>query len=306
MAAATSLSSSRARWGGGLGGRLAGAWLGSAACNLGVLGSAEAAGEAAGCHDGFPPLPLPRSCSLQEGSVFRGTFDFEAEPFDWGAAYQRPNIPLKDLVIAELPVRLFTGGWRRAGAAGGSALAAGPPAGLVNSWAGNADCHTAGCSNPPPAPCPQSPSAAPSPRAAAAESSGLPAGQRGTYAGVAAKVDHLKALGVNAGAAGRGSAVPWTPWVPVGTPPPEQLAASLSLARSRLCCCCCGCPAPSPRGVSASGAAADFRVRRARVPAHVSPGSVSAMHHSSGHTACQRAGAAQSACCQQQAIARTP
>lgn len=42
--------------------------------------------------------------------MFRGTFDFEARPFDWGAGYQRPNIPLKDLVIAELPVRLFTGG----------------------------------------------------------------------------------------------------------------------------------------------------------------------------------------------------
>ena len=37
-------------------------------------------------------------------------------------------------------------------------------------------------------------------RAAASESSGLPAGQRGTFAGVAAKVDHLKELGVNAGA----------------------------------------------------------------------------------------------------------
>ncbi|EFN57533.1 hypothetical protein CHLNCDRAFT_34754 [Chlorella variabilis] len=77
----------------------------------------------------------------REGSVFRGTFDFEAEPFDWGAAYKRPDIPLKDLVIAELPVRLFT----------------------------------------------------------AAESSGLPAGQRGTYAGVAAKVEHFKEMGINAG-----------------------------------------------------------------------------------------------------------
>jgi len=46
---------------------------------------------------------------VQEGSVFRGTYDFQCEPFDWGASYQRPNIPLKDLVIAELPVRLFTG-----------------------------------------------------------------------------------------------------------------------------------------------------------------------------------------------------
>lgn len=76
----------------------------------------------------------------KEGSVFRGTFDFESEPFDWGEGYARPDIPLKDLVIAELPVRLFT----------------------------------------------------------AAESSGLPEGQRGTYAGLAAKVDHLKELGINA------------------------------------------------------------------------------------------------------------
>ena len=37
---------------------------------------------------------------------------------------------------------------------------------------------------------------------AAAESSGLPAGQRGTYAGVAAKVEHLKQLGINAGEEG--------------------------------------------------------------------------------------------------------
>ena len=41
--------------------------------------------------------------------MFRGTYDFESKPFDWGANYRRPNIPLKDLVIAELPVRLFTG-----------------------------------------------------------------------------------------------------------------------------------------------------------------------------------------------------
>ena len=57
------------------------------------------------------PRAPPACPPLQEGSVFRGTFDFEAEPFDWGAAYKRPDIPLKDLVIAELPVRLFTGGW---------------------------------------------------------------------------------------------------------------------------------------------------------------------------------------------------
>jgi pullulanase/glycogen debranching enzyme len=34
---------------------------------------------------------------------------------------------------------------------------------------------------------------------AAADSSNLPEGQRGTYAGVAAKVDHFKELGINAG-----------------------------------------------------------------------------------------------------------
>lgn len=44
-----------------------------------------------------------------EGSVFRGTFDFESAPFDWGSDYKKPNLPLKDLIIAELPVRLFTG-----------------------------------------------------------------------------------------------------------------------------------------------------------------------------------------------------
>ncbi|KAI3438769.1 hypothetical protein D9Q98_001187 [Chlorella vulgaris] len=75
-----------------------------------------------------------------EGSVFRGTFDFESAPFDWGSDYKKPNLPLKDLIIAELPVRLFT----------------------------------------------------------ASESSGLPEGQRGTYAGLAAKVEHFKELGINA------------------------------------------------------------------------------------------------------------
>ena len=39
----------------------------------------------------------------------------------------------------------------------------------------------------------------PLPLPAAAESSGLPAGQRGTYAGVAAKVEHFKEMGINAG-----------------------------------------------------------------------------------------------------------
>ena len=61
-----------------------------------------------------PPLvrcpPPPTAGWAQEGSVFRGTVDCEAQPFDWGEGYRRPNLPLKDLVIAELPVRLFTGG----------------------------------------------------------------------------------------------------------------------------------------------------------------------------------------------------
>ncbi|GAB4816893.1 hypothetical protein N2152v2_003939 [Parachlorella kessleri] len=39
------------------------------------------------------------------GSVFRGTFDFEAPEFDWGPDYSRPNLPLKDLVIYEASSR---------------------------------------------------------------------------------------------------------------------------------------------------------------------------------------------------------
>ncbi|GMH43723.1 hypothetical protein BSKO_11645 [Bryopsis sp. KO-2023] len=42
------------------------------------------------------------------GSRFLGTYDFESEQYDWGANYKRPNIPFKDLVIYELPVRTFT------------------------------------------------------------------------------------------------------------------------------------------------------------------------------------------------------
>lgn len=61
------------------------------------------------CPRSQPLLPTSPLLLPQEGSVFRGTYDFESKPFDWGANYRRPNIPLKDLVIAELPVRLFTG-----------------------------------------------------------------------------------------------------------------------------------------------------------------------------------------------------
>jgi isoamylase len=75
-----------------------------------------------------------------EGSTFRGTFDFEAPPFDWGARYAKPGHAAEDLVALELPVRAFT----------------------------------------------------------AAPASGVPEAARGTFAGVAAKAAHLKALGVNA------------------------------------------------------------------------------------------------------------
>lgn len=47
-------------------------------------------------------------CDVQQGSVFWGTFDFESPDFEWGADYQRPNLPWKDLVVYEMPVRSFT------------------------------------------------------------------------------------------------------------------------------------------------------------------------------------------------------
>eukprot|EP00210_Caulerpa_lentillifera_P006673 g6376.t1 len=45
-----------------------------------------------------------------EGSVFFGTFDFDSPCYDWGENYAKPNIPQKDLVIYELPIRPFTAG----------------------------------------------------------------------------------------------------------------------------------------------------------------------------------------------------
>jgi pullulanase/glycogen debranching enzyme len=42
------------------------------------------------------------------GSVFRGTFDFVSEPFDWGDDYARPEVPYNDLVIYETTVRVPT------------------------------------------------------------------------------------------------------------------------------------------------------------------------------------------------------
>ena len=45
---------------------------------------------------------------LQEGSLFWGTFDFESPAFEWGADYQRPNLPPQDLIVYEMPIRSFT------------------------------------------------------------------------------------------------------------------------------------------------------------------------------------------------------
>ena len=40
--------------------------------------------------------------------MFRGTYDFEEEDFDWGSDYQRPNIPPQDLIVYEMGVRSYT------------------------------------------------------------------------------------------------------------------------------------------------------------------------------------------------------
>lgn len=56
----------------------------------------------------WPPLPanltFPPGQSSQLGSVFRGTYDFTTEPFDWGSDYSRPEVPYNDLVIYETTV----------------------------------------------------------------------------------------------------------------------------------------------------------------------------------------------------------
>eukprot|EP00775_Hariotina_reticulata_P012445 gene12445-12582_t len=77
---------------------------------------------------------------LDKGSMWWGTFDFDAAPFDWGADYDRPKYSLRDLVIYEMSVRCFT----------------------------------------------------------ASKSSGLDQDRRGTYLGLADKVDYLRDLGINA------------------------------------------------------------------------------------------------------------
>jgi hypothetical protein len=160
-----------------------------------------------------------------EGSVFRGTFDFESAPFDWGSDYKKPNLPLKDLIIAELPVRLFTGvagglpvpgdvvgreaqGWGGQGCAAavctkglrnvsrGVRPAVTVPHAGVHALFGVPACCTAASCLTAPRGLPAMPALSP---CAASESSGLPEGQRGTYAGLAAKVEHFKELGINAG-----------------------------------------------------------------------------------------------------------
>lgn len=37
-----------------------------------------------------------------------GTFDFEAEAYNWGDDEDRPHVAEKDLVIYEMPIRTFT------------------------------------------------------------------------------------------------------------------------------------------------------------------------------------------------------
>lgn len=44
----------------------------------------------------------------QTGSQFRGTFELDAAPFDWGKDYKRPNLPPEDVIVYEMGVRSFT------------------------------------------------------------------------------------------------------------------------------------------------------------------------------------------------------
>ena len=74
---------------------------------------------------------------MQEGSVFRGTFDFEEPAFDWGADYQRPGLAPQELIVYEMGVRSFTAdesstvGAERQGTFLGLLDKAGPPAMLL-------------------------------------------------------------------------------------------------------------------------------------------------------------------------------
>ncbi len=49
-----------------------------------------------------------RGCSWQTGSQFRGTFELDAAPFDWGKDYKRPNLAPEDVIVYEMGVRSFT------------------------------------------------------------------------------------------------------------------------------------------------------------------------------------------------------
>ena len=44
----------------------------------------------------------------QIGSQFRGTFELDAAPFDWGKDYARPYLAPEDVVVYEMGVRSFT------------------------------------------------------------------------------------------------------------------------------------------------------------------------------------------------------
>lgn len=44
----------------------------------------------------------------QIGSQFRGTFELDAAPFDWGKDYKRPNLAPEDVIVYEMGVRSFT------------------------------------------------------------------------------------------------------------------------------------------------------------------------------------------------------
>ncbi len=45
---------------------------------------------------------------VQLGSVFRGTFELDAAPFDWGKDYKRPNLAPEEVIVYEMGVRSFT------------------------------------------------------------------------------------------------------------------------------------------------------------------------------------------------------
>lgn len=64
------------------------------------------------------------SC-LQDGSIFRGTFDYDSPEFDWGSNYKQPNLPPEDLIIYEMGIRSFT-----------ADISSGLPAGQLGTYTG--------------------------------------------------------------------------------------------------------------------------------------------------------------------------